>query len=326
MNLKDGDLLRCMWGPQSPERGSEMRRLLAEGANPNGHTPNGLSFLAIAAKKADVDAVEALLAAGASIEPDPLSHNSIVALAATGSDSARPDMAREDRRDVERIQIVAMLVGAGANIEEPSATGITALAKTIEYSDEVALALIEMGANIFAKNDMGQTMVSLAMLRGSPEMAKILIDRGVDVNEPSKYFETPLMEMVDMGSVAAMKELISWGANVDAPAKSRGMTPLHLAVHKGMPSKVAILLDAGANPNLHGVDGETPLILAAKNCSPTMISQLLAAGADAMATCDSGRQAKDFCSPGSAAWSLLEEVVLGIAASKPEMSRSAPRI
>lgn len=326
MNLKDGDLLRCMWGRQSVERAAEMRRLLAEGANPNGHTPNGMSFLAIAAKKADVDAVRALLDAGASVAPDPLSHNSIVALAATGLDSARQEPVIDDRRDAERIQIVAMLVGAGANIEEPSATGMTALAKTIEYSDDVALALIEMGADIFAKNDMGQTMVSLAMLRGSPAMAKVLIERGVDVNEPSKYFETPLMEMVDLGSAIAMEELISWGANVDAPAKSRGMTPLHLAVHKGMPKKAAVLLAAGANPNLHGVDGDTPLILAAKGRSPEMISMLLAAGADALATNESGLQAKDYCSPGSASWALLEELALDVVASKPESSRGAPRI
>ena len=109
-----------------------------------------------------------------------------------------------------------------------------------------------------------------------------------------------------------------------------GQKPGHDAAALGCPQgnaeKAAVLLAAGANPNLHGVDGDTPLILAAKGRSPEMISMLLAAGADALATNESGLQAKDYCSPGSASWALLEELALDVVASKPESSRGAPRI
>lgn len=326
MNLQDGDLLRCMWERGSPARSGELRRLLAEGANPNGHTSSGISFLAIAAKKADKDAVAALLEAGASVEPDPQSHNSIVALAATGLSGAHAGGEPEERRDEDRIAILKLLRQAGANFEERSSVGMTPLAKTIERSDEVSLALIELGADVLAKNDAGQTLLSIAMLHGSPEMAFRLIELGVDINEANKYQETCLIEMVEMGDAHAVKMLVEWGADANAPEAARKTSALHVAVRKKSLAKAEILIKAGADPDIHDDQGATPLMMAAKAEFGEMLKLLLDSGANPWATDNAGRIAKDYCSPSQECWAHLEAVDLSSQAPNGAAAKKAPRI
>lgn len=61
----------------------------------------------------------------------------------------------------------------------------------------------------------------------------------------------------------------------------QGHTPLHLAVGRGDPDTVKVLLEAGANPNLQDNDGVTPLTLAKSYAGMGEVADLLLkAGAD----------------------------------------------
>ncbi|MBK5291648.1 MAG: ankyrin repeat domain-containing protein [Acidobacteriia bacterium] len=121
---------------------------------------------------------------------------------------------------------------------------------------------------------------------------------------------TPLMHAAGRGSLAAMKTLLTAGAKVDT-ANRRGATalfwalgepekvrlllahkasvqvknsddraPLHNAAHfPAAPEMLAMLLEAGANPNARDTAGMVPLHLAAVGGNAAAIKVLLAAGA-----------------------------------------------
>lgn len=77
---------------------------------------------------------------------------------------------------------------------------------------------------------------------------------------------------------SAVALLLEAGADPDANAVLSEDRPLHAAVLGGCPECVRRLLEAGADPNLPAESGETPLYLAAMR-NPHLIAPLLAAGA-----------------------------------------------
>ena len=96
-------------------------------------------------------------------------------------------------------------------------------------------------------------------------------------------------------------------------------TPLHIAIYRGSPEEVSVLLESGADPNASGEYGERPLQVAV-NCGNSEIAeQLLRAGANCVLKDDEGMDA----------WQVaqivgfrkkLEEIVLRVAPSQVQTS------
>lgn len=78
---------------------------------------------------------------------------------------------------------VEKLIDAGANVNEQSYTGITALqtAAGMGKTDVVRL-LIRRGADVNQKAQGGFTALMQAALAGRPEVAEILLEAGADPN------------------------------------------------------------------------------------------------------------------------------------------------
>ena len=92
----------------------------------------------------------------------------------------------------------------------------------------------------------------------------------------------PLSHAVMHNDIAEAKRLIAAGAAVSP--RNKFYTPLRYVKYDTKPahiSMIKVLLDGGANPNLH-LGGKTPLPLfrAMKNNSPKVVQMLLAAGAN----------------------------------------------
>ena len=111
------------------------------------------------------------------------------------------------------------------------------------------LQLLDMGADVNAKDKEGWTPLLTALGMEHFQAAEILIDAGADVNYPlpiSPFDETPLMKAAFDGSLPVVEKLLSKGAEVNAKRED-GTTALLFAALGGHLAVVQKLLTAGAD-------------------------------------------------------------------------------
>ncbi len=91
------------------------------------------------------------------------------------------------------------------------------------------LLLIKHGAQLEARDQLGNTPLHLTAQRGLLWMTKLLLTKQVHVDEPDELNYTPLHAAVEQGRLNNTKILLEAGANVNAQT-CNGDTPLHLAL------------------------------------------------------------------------------------------------
>ena len=129
-----------------------------------------------------------------------------------------------------------------------------------------------------------------------------------------------LVEAVKSGQRAAVRTLVQQKADLNA-AESDGATALHWAAERDDLETAALLLGAGARPDVANDFGVTPLALACTNGSAALVDLLLRSGADPNASLPSGETPlMTAARTGNAAVvsSLLER---GVAVNAQERSR-----
>jgi hypothetical protein len=133
------------------------------------------------------------------------------------------------------------------------------LLETISGKDEAtAIRLIDAGANIHIKDDLGNDALNLACENGlSTVVDKLLTKPDINVNTQNNFYNTPLMYAVSIrGGTAVIKSLIAKGAEINTINMFR-RTPLYIACNFKNKGAIKYLLDNGANPNI----GKDPLSL-----------------------------------------------------------------
>jgi ankyrin repeat protein len=203
-----------------------VRELLKKGASPNASDRFGKSLLVSALMSRKEEIASALLDAGA----DPFLPTDGDAIWAAAAHGHRDILARLLREPSEKLK-------ASASVALPSAV--------LAGRPEIAKDLLDAGANPNAASESGQTPLMTACFRGQEVMIEILSQR--------KDRTFPGHEKNDWKGMA--KTLIAAGANVNAQDKN-GITALMLAKATGQQETVAMLLEAGADPNLEPT-GET---------------------------------------------------------------------
>jgi ankyrin repeat protein len=148
------------------------------------------------------------------------------------------------------------------------------------------MAMPGMGA-MFAKPKAGEDLhqkESSEIYHGAEHNDLALIQQGLagggDVNVSNLQGVTPLILAVKNWpqNIQMITTLIKAGANVNVV--SSDTSPIHEAVRKNSQQVLTILLDHGAQINLHLADGKTPLHLAVQQSLMDMITYLLSKGAD----------------------------------------------
>ncbi|KAF5018694.1 hypothetical protein F66182_9308 [Fusarium sp. NRRL 66182] len=217
--------------------------------------------------------------------------------------------------DKEHMLIAAFLIVAGADVDEPTTDGDTALMRGIKcgFSEQFAALVIHMKARINAIDNDGRSALHLSAASDvlEDETLPALINAGADINLVDYNGQTPLHVAIQHGRWSAATKLvqsgadmevrlpdgktalhlaivmrnqeftqvlISRGANVDR--KLREHTPLTLAISSRCTPITAALLDIGANPNLPSRNGNTPLLAAAATGHDETVRYLVAHGAD----------------------------------------------
>ena len=103
-----------------------------------------------------------------------------------------------------------------------------------------------------------ETPLYMACIHGDMDIVKILVEAGADINETAVFRDgsntSPLWVAARNNHIDLCRYLLSKGSRVN-----NGYSALMGAVDKGREEIVRILLEAGANPNKVGDDGETPM-------------------------------------------------------------------
>ena len=121
--------------------------------------------------------------------------------------------------------------------------------------------------------------LSEAIEADDPKRVKDLIASGADVNADDKYYFKPIQNAISCGASTAIARLpLEAGATVE----SSNSDPLIDAVAERNAEVVGLLLEYGADPQMHDGEGEgeTPLHLAVYGNDLACVDVLLRHGAD----------------------------------------------
>jgi cytohesin len=190
------------------------------------------------------------------------------------------------------LDVVQLLVEAGADINSHNDVGLTPLHQAIyqsDRSDEDSIDLrtidwlVTHGADVNAIDTGGRTPLHYAL---HPLLIDYLVAHGAKVDARDSAIATPLHYAARFGVVAAMEHLLDAGADVNA-RMYEAWTPLHVALtnridneeqERAVSRMTDLLLKHGADVNATDVLGQTPIFHAS---TPAIVSTLLAHGAKA---------------------------------------------
>jgi ankyrin repeat protein len=231
------------------------------------------------------------------IRPVRIAAVSLLGLAWAGAATAAslPDLVESERRE-EALRAVA----AGADVNERSVDGTTALHWAAHHGDrELVELLLEHGADAAVRNDYGMTALAAAALEGDYAIVKALVEAGADVESPNAEGQTALMVVARTGHVDTAAFLLEHGADINAKEQWGGQTALMWAAAQQQPAMIRLLVEHGARVDDAGhahdwqrwqtseprlkqlhVGGFTPLLYAARAGCVACTKELVAGGAD----------------------------------------------
>ena len=157
---------------------------------------------------------------------------------------------------------------------------------------DIALSLLECGADVESRCCEGQPALYRASSRGYAEVVQLLIDRGADLDAEYDHWDdgfkaklTPLLVALDNGRLEIARMLLESGANIEARGgyQRYPQTSLYRASCRGDTEAVRWLIGRGADPNAQcgdlDNDGDevefTPLLVASRFDSLEVASVLL---------------------------------------------------
>ena len=137
--------------------------------------------------------------------------------------------------------------------------------------------LLDLGADINAASNTGDSPVSYACFLNNVCIVKMLSMRGADVEKPNRFGETCLIIAAER-SLELCQFLIDNGAKVNAQNSSSGNTALHCAIISNNPDKediVQLLIDHGSNTYIKNKNGDDAFQTAIIECQDSILRMLL---------------------------------------------------
>jgi uncharacterized protein len=217
--------------------------LLKAGASPQARDRMGNSALAIAARMGRLPLVKALLDADGGVKSDQIDRANV--------EGSTPLI---QAALANRVEIVKLLVEAGAKTDKANAQGETALsAAAFNANSELAELLLKRGAAPDTVDATGKSVIVYAAARGAAHIVEKLLDAGVDPNRRYRSELTALMwaaghadNVVNNEGLRTVKLLLERGATLDL-ADDRGRTALMIAAALGHGEIAQALVAAGAD-------------------------------------------------------------------------------
>jgi len=163
------------------------------------------------------------------------------------------------------------------------------LSEAVKLNDlpRIKELLEEEGADVNATDELGESPLHIAAVRGFLQAAEMLVAKAADVNAGDVRGLTPLHAAAWSGSNEIVALLIDKGADINARDED-GVTPLHAAALAGRNETAELLISKGAAVNVKNAEGMTPLHAAVLAANRDTVLLLIAEGADMNAKNKSG--------------------------------------
>jgi hypothetical protein len=128
--------------------------------------------------------------------------------------------------------------------------------------DETIQLLLDVGADVNAKNKLGGNSLHIAAYRNPEETVKLLIEKGAEVNFKDSRGMTPLFFAVYYGTLdkEKVKLLIERGADINS-RNNQGEIPLFYTIHHQNTDVVKFLIEHDANVNAKDNLGQNVLFM-----------------------------------------------------------------
>jgi ankyrin repeat protein len=242
----------------------ELNRMLAAGADINARDDEGKSPLYFAAKAGHAEAAEALIARGAEVDARMKGgYTPLFAAAAEG-----------------HLRATRVLLDHGANVNARDANGVSPLFFTLNRMTSVYLLTASSPAALARQRAMGPAMVQKRLdelggtTRHRHEVAMLLIEHGAEVNVPAVRGDTLLYMAAAAGDKDVVAALIKKGANIEG-SNAAGETPLHTAVAERHADVAELLVENGANEHALNRSDRTPLHFLAAYLDDAKLAELM---------------------------------------------------
>lgn len=186
----------------------------------------------------------------------------------------------------DNIEQVEKLILSGSDVNAKDKNwGLTSLQMATSRNNlEIVKLLLNAGANPNLRDESGQTALMMTNENSSIELIQDLLKAGADVNAQDDEGETALMTAAQSANLVIMQELLNAGANVNAQTDN-GQTALMMIVERASDKSVDavhLLVSAGANVNARNKDGKTALSVAIAEKLPKVVEILKSYGAIAL--------------------------------------------
>ncbi len=223
--------------------------------------------LILAALQDDLTRVKQLLSVGASVDPETVSGDTPLSLAA----------------GLGHLKIVSALMANRANVNCRMNGRLTPLLVAAGAGRVQVLQLLLNGGAYFGDRDKdGNTALSVAARNGHTEVVKALLSRQADVEARNLTGRTALMQAAENGHQETVRVLLAAGAEVGTIDQD-GNNALMVSSERGHQEIVKLLLTKDSDINAKNNKGRTALFFAARNGHKSVVKLLVAKGADAAA-------------------------------------------
>ena len=274
VDLRDHDGFTALWSAAKMGHTEALKILLEGGANPNTKSAAGFTALGAACFASHYDCASLLLGHGAEVNTyaKPEYGGTPLAAAAQLGDTGMIELLIDHGANIEictqtglsalslaasygRYAAISLLIEGGADLEhrgftnqDPELDKTPLMRAAIGGWDSSVLLLLDLGADVGAKDIHGTTALYYAAVAGHSEVVRRLVQRDADVNIQTKGGATALMGAAGTGHVEIVRQLLEANANTRL-RDWRGCTAWNLAVSENYDRELEHLLKPGPEEN-----------------------------------------------------------------------------
>ncbi len=279
--------------------------LIDGGADVDARNKEGVTPLAIAVQKNDLETVKLLTVSGADIHTQDTNGNSPLSLALAGSSEMLEAVVNETN---------AGLTDSNGNTPLHLALICDAPLAKIQY-------MISLMKDVNTRNKDGNSALFLSILKNRQKVGELLLAKNADIFSTNTNNNSPLRLALKYGG-SVQDWLIT--SKTIKQKDGTGNTVLHYAAEWQYKDAISGLVMKGADISAKNANGETPLFSAVKTNNPEIIQTVVDCGADIKARDNLGSTAMHTAVRWDAPASIDKLLALGINVNAQNTAGKSP--